>query len=143
MLLHAKPSEAVASSIRYLLVGEYQDTNYIQEQLLVKLAGDAGNLCVVGDEDQSLYRFRGATVRNVLEKEGYILVGKVDLLLGGDGKLELLTSRSRHAPPTARRCWTPTSANSAPTPTSWSSAGDAVWIACCSAGPRRSAKRRR
>ena len=67
LLLHAKPSEAVASSIRYLLVDEYQDTNYIQEQLLVKLAGDAGNLCVVGDEDQSLYRFRGATVRNILE----------------------------------------------------------------------------
>ena len=52
---------------RYLLVDEYQDTNYIQEQLLLKLAGADRNLCVVGDEDQSLYRFRGATVRNILE----------------------------------------------------------------------------
>ena len=55
------------SDIRYVLVDEYQDTNYIQEQLLLKLTEQTGNLCVVGDEDQSLYRFRGATVRNILE----------------------------------------------------------------------------
>lgn len=59
--------EEVTRDIRYLLVDEYQDTNYVQEQLLLKLAGKAGNLCVVGDEDQSIYRFRGATVRNILE----------------------------------------------------------------------------
>lgn len=52
---------------RYVLVDEYQDTNYVQEQILTTLAGDAQNICVVGDEDQSLYRFRGATVRNLLE----------------------------------------------------------------------------
>ena len=57
----------VSPGVRYLLVDEYQDTNHIQEQLLLKLAGTGGNLCVVGDEDQSLYRFRGATVRNILE----------------------------------------------------------------------------
>ncbi len=52
---------------KYVLVDEYQDTNYIQEQLLVKLTCREKNLCVVGDEDQSLYRFRGGTVRNILE----------------------------------------------------------------------------
>ena len=98
LLRDADSAEAVAPSVRFMLVDEYQDTNYIQEQLLVKLAGDAGNLCVVGDEDQSLYRFRGATVRNILEKEDYILVGKVDLLLGGDGKLELLDFKTSPRP---------------------------------------------
>ncbi len=67
LLQETDPSAAIVPAVRFLLVDEYQDTNYIQEQLLVKLAGAAGNLCVVGDEDQSLYRFRGATVRNILE----------------------------------------------------------------------------
>ena len=60
-------ANAVIGGHRYVLVDEYQDTNYIQEQLLLKLVGSSRNLCVVGDEDQSLYRFRGATVRNILE----------------------------------------------------------------------------
>lgn len=60
-------AETVSPHLRYLLVDEYQDTNFIQEQLLLKLAGPDQNLCVVGDEDQSIYRFRGATVRNILE----------------------------------------------------------------------------
>lgn len=60
-------ADAVTHDLRYVLVDEYQDTNFIQEQLLLKLTERSGNLCVVGDEDQSLYRFRGATVRNILE----------------------------------------------------------------------------
>ncbi|SEH13887.1 ATP-dependent helicase [Thermoleophilum album] len=60
-------ADAVTCDLRYILVDEYQDTNYIQEQLLLKLTEKSRNLCVVGDEDQSLYRFRGATVRNILE----------------------------------------------------------------------------
>lgn len=57
----------VSGSVRYVLVDEYQDTNFIQERILLALGAATGNICVVGDEDQSLYRFRGATVRNILE----------------------------------------------------------------------------
>lgn len=60
-------SGAVTRQMKYILVDEYQDTNYVQERLLLALTKPTGNLCVVGDEDQSLYRFRGATVRNILE----------------------------------------------------------------------------
>ena len=48
------------------MVDEYQDTNYVQERLTLALAGRNGNVAVVGDDDQSIYAFRGATVRNLL-----------------------------------------------------------------------------
>jgi len=57
----------ITQGIRYVFVDEYQDTNNIQEQILLALSSATGNLCVIGDEDQALYRFRGATVRNILE----------------------------------------------------------------------------
>lgn len=57
----------ITDRVRYVMVDEYQDTNYVQEQILLRLAGQKCNICVVGDEDQALYRFRGATVRNILE----------------------------------------------------------------------------
>ncbi len=53
--------------IKYIMVDEYQDTNYIQEQLVFLLGSRLQNICVVGDDDQGLYRFRGATIRNILE----------------------------------------------------------------------------
>lgn len=55
------------AKIRYSLIDEYQDTNTIQEAILTLLVGDRPNLCVVGDDDQGLYRFRGATIRNILQ----------------------------------------------------------------------------
>ena len=55
------------SKVTHIMVDEYQDTNFIQEQLVFLLAGDRKNICVVGDDDQGLYRFRGATIRNILE----------------------------------------------------------------------------
>ena len=54
---------------RYILVDEYQDTNNLQYRLTALLAGGWGNICVVGDDDQSIYRFRGATIENILNFE--------------------------------------------------------------------------
>jgi len=54
---------------RYILVDEYQDTNHMQYLLTSLLAGGYENICVVGDDDQSIYRFRGATIENILNFE--------------------------------------------------------------------------
>ncbi|MBQ6143371.1 MAG: ATP-dependent helicase [Clostridia bacterium] len=57
----------IQNKLKYIMIDEYQDTNYIQEQIVFLLAGEKQNICVVGDDDQGLYRFRGATIRNILE----------------------------------------------------------------------------
>jgi DNA helicase-2/ATP-dependent DNA helicase PcrA len=67
-LLQGNPAilAKIREKIRYLMVDEYQDTNTIQEMILKLLCDSNNNLCVVGDDDQGLYRFRGATIRNIL-----------------------------------------------------------------------------
>jgi DNA helicase-2/ATP-dependent DNA helicase PcrA len=61
--------ERWTKAFRYTLVDEYQDTNHAQYRLLQLVAGPERNVCVVGDPDQSIYAFRGADIRNILEFE--------------------------------------------------------------------------
>lgn len=60
-------SDGTMHRFKHVIVDEYQDTNAIQERIFFRLAGGSKNVCVVGDDDQALYRFRGATVENFVE----------------------------------------------------------------------------
>lgn len=62
-------SDAATKVFSHVIVDEYQDTNAIQERIYFRLAAGSGNICVVGDDDQALYRFRGATVENLVQFE--------------------------------------------------------------------------
>ncbi|TAJ10309.1 MAG: ATP-dependent helicase [Nitrospirae bacterium] len=64
---HEATRQAISSNFRYILVDEYQDTNRLQADLVRKLAATHDNVMVVGDDSQSIYAFRGATFRNIME----------------------------------------------------------------------------
>lgn len=61
--------EFYQNQFKYIMVDEYQDTNKVQYKFVSKLAAKYGNICVVGDDDQSIYKFRGATIENILSFE--------------------------------------------------------------------------
>ena len=63
---NAEALSSIASRFDYIMVDEYQDTNYSQYLILKKLASGHGNICVVGDDSQSIYAFRGAKIENIL-----------------------------------------------------------------------------
>ncbi|MBE6728765.1 MAG: ATP-dependent DNA helicase PcrA [Ruminococcaceae bacterium] len=66
---NAEVADYYRNKFKYVLVDEYQDTNYAQYVLVKTLAKGENNICVVGDDDQSIYRFRGATIENILNFE--------------------------------------------------------------------------
>ncbi|MEG1621078.1 MAG: UvrD-helicase domain-containing protein [Oscillospiraceae bacterium] len=69
--------EKYRNRYRYIMVDEYQDTNHAQYMLVSLLAGKHQNLCVVGDDDQSIYKFRGATIENIMSFEKEFPTSKV------------------------------------------------------------------
>ena len=69
--------EYYQNRFRYIMVDEYQDTNTVQFMLVSTLAGKYKNLCVVGDDDQSIYKFRGANIKNILNFEQVFTDAKV------------------------------------------------------------------
>ncbi len=67
LLMDDPVARRISDGVRHLICDEYQDLSQIQERLLLRLAHRHGNICVVGDEDQSLYRFRGASAGNLMQ----------------------------------------------------------------------------
>lgn len=93
MLNHPGILAEIREKIKYVMVDEYQDTNYIQELIVFLIAGESENICVVGDDDQGLYRFRGATIRNILEFPDHFIDGKckrVDLTINYRSEKEII-----------------------------------------------------
>lgn len=69
--------EAYQNQFKYIMVDEYQDTNMVQYKFVSLLAKKSNNICVVGDDDQSIYKFRGATIENILSFENEFKGAKV------------------------------------------------------------------
>jgi DNA helicase-2/ATP-dependent DNA helicase PcrA len=86
---HPDAKAHIQQRITHIMVDEYQDTNSIQEKILFELVGEEQNICVVGDDDQGLYRFRGATIRNILEFPENFAAGRCE-------QIELVTNYRSH-----------------------------------------------
>ncbi len=83
--------EYYQNKFKYILVDEFQDTNYAQYQLVKMLSGNNGNLTVVGDDDQSIYKFRGASVSNILKfQEDYPKLKQITLVENYRSSQEIL-----------------------------------------------------
>lgn len=74
---HPEILEFYQRQFKYIMVDEYQDTNKVQYKFVAMLAQKHGNICVVGDDDQSIYKFRGATIENILSFENTFKGAKV------------------------------------------------------------------
>ena len=77
---HREVRDEIQARITHIMIDEYQDTNTVQEQIVFLIAGNKENICVVGDDDQGLYRFRGATIRNILEFPKKFAPGKCRII---------------------------------------------------------------
>ena len=92
-ILKSNPDQLsiVRSKYKYIIVDEYQDVDTAQESLIDLLAGDRKNVCVVGDDDQSIYSWRGADVSNILGFDKiYPGAAVVTPVTTADGKLFLV-----------------------------------------------------
>jgi len=88
-----KVLESCQKKFRYILVDEYQDTNYAQNEIVKLLASKYGNITVVGDDDQSIYRFRGASISNILQfKDSYKNITQIVLNRNYRSSQEILDS---------------------------------------------------
>ncbi|MGD9563076.1 MAG: ATP-dependent helicase [Pyrinomonadaceae bacterium] len=85
---HQTIKNILRERFEFVMVDEYQDTNTIQELILREVTGENPNLCVVGDDDQGLYRFRGASIRNILQFR--------DQFAGGCAEVTLSTNYRSH-----------------------------------------------
>ena len=91
-------SRAVHSTLKHLIVDEYQDINPAQEALIAKLSGPEVELCVVGDDDQSIYQWRGSDVSNIVEfKRRYPRVSTFELLVNRRSRPGIIEAANKFA----------------------------------------------
>lgn len=81
LLNNADFLEKINNYFDYIMVDEYQDSNKIQEKILLSISKNKKNICVVGDEDQSIYRFRGASAENILNFSKHFEEGECKLIV--------------------------------------------------------------